>query len=191
MGEGGKDMDDKQIIALLWDRAEGAIDALATKFGRRLQQTAVNILGDARDAEEAVSDTYLALWNAIPPERPDPLCAYIYKVGKSVALKHLRARNAQKRSGNYQLSLEELSDVIPGDTLEEQLDARALWRTIDAFLDALPKEDRVLFVRRYWFGDSVTDLAAGRMTTAGNISVRLHRIREKLKDYLYKEGIFL
>ena len=184
-------MDDRKIIALLWDRAEGAIDALAAKFGKRLTSTAQNILGDSRDAEEAVSDTYLAIWNAIPPERPDPLSAYIYKVGKNIALKHLRARSAEKRSGNYELSLEELSDVIPGDTLEEQLDARALGQAINAFLDTLSKEDRALFVRRYWFGDSVGELAAARTTTSGNISVRLHRIREKLKDYLYKEGIFL
>lgn len=184
-------MDDKRIIALLWDRAEGAIDALAAKFGKRLLRTAQNILGDARDAEEAVSDTYLALWNAIPPERPDPLSAYIYKVGKNIALKHLRARSAEKRSGNYELSLEELSDVIPGNSLEEALDARALGEAINGFLDTLTKEDRVLFVRRYWFGDSIAELAAGRMTTTGNISVRLHRIRTKLKDYLQKEGIFL
>ena len=184
-------MDDNSIIALLWDRAEGAIDALAAKFGRRLHATALNILGDPRDAEEAVSDTYLAIWNAIPPERPDPLSAYIYKVGKNNALKHLRAKTADKRSSNYAVSLEELSEVIPGDTLEEQLDARALGRAINSFLDTLSKADRVLFVRRYWFGDSVTALAAQRMTTSGNISVRLHRIRSKLKDYLNKEGFFL
>ena len=181
-------MDDRKIIALLWDRAEGAIEALRAKFGRRLQQTAHNILGDDRDAEEAVSDTYLAIWNAIPPERPDPLSAYIYKVGKNIALKHLRTRSAQKRAGNYELSLEELADVIPGSTLEEQLDARALGDAINAFLDTLTKDDRVLFVRRYWFGDSVAELARQRYATAGSISVRLHRIRETLKDYLYKEG---
>lgn len=184
-------MDDRKILALLWDRAEGAIDALAAKFGKRLHQTAQNILGDARDAEEAVSDTYLALWNAIPPERPEPLSAYIYKVGKNIALKHLRTRSAEKRSGNYELSLDELSEVIPGGTLEDQMDARALGEAINTFLDTLTKEDRVLFVRRYWFGDSVAELARQRYVTAGSISVRLHRIREKLKDYLYKEGFFL
>ena len=184
-------MDDRRIITLLWDRAEGAIDALKQTFGRRLQAIAMNILGDPRDAEEAVSDTYLAIWNAIPPERPDPLSSYIYKVGKNIALKHLRSRTAQKRAGNYELSLEELSDVIPGGSLEDQLDAQALGHAISAFLDTLSKEDRVLFVRRYWFGDSVPELAAQRMATQNTIAVRLHRIRNKLKDYLYKEGIFL
>ena len=184
-------MEDSKIIALLWDRAEGAIDALAAKFGRRLQITAMNILGDPRDAEEAVSDTYLALWNAIPPERPDPLSSYIYKVGRNIALKLLRSRNAEKRSSNYALSLEELAEALPGSTLEEHLDARELGRTIDSFLDTLPAEDRVLFVRRYWFGDSISQLAAQRGVTAGNTSVRLHRLRVKLKDYLNKEGFFL
>jgi RNA polymerase sigma-70 factor (ECF subfamily) len=185
------DMEDARILALLWDRSESAINALAAKFGRRLLQTATNILGDARDAEEAVSDTYLALWNVIPPERPEPLSSYIYKVGRNIALKQLRARSAQKRCGNYAFSLDELSDVLPSNSLEEQLDARALGQAIDAFLDTLTKEDRALFVRRYWFGDSVTALSVQRMTTAGNISVRLYRIREKLKTYLQKEGIFL
>ena len=184
-------MDDNKILALLWDRAEGAIDALAAKFGRRLQQTAQNILNDPRDAEEAVSDTYLALWNAIPPARPDPLSAYIYKVGKNIALKQLRTKSAEKRSCNYALSLDELAQVLPGGTLEEALDARELGRAMDAFLDTLPKEDRVLFMRRYWFGDTVSSLAAQRMTAPGNISVRLYRIREKLKDYLIQEGFSL
>lgn len=116
---------------------------------------------------------------------------YIYKVGKNIALKHLRARSADKRSCNYALSLDELAQILPGDTLEEHMDARELGRAIDTFLDTLPKEDRVLFVRRYWFGDTVSALAAQRMTAPGNLSVRLHRIREKLKEYLNQEGFSL
>lgn len=183
-------MEDKRILALLRDRSDSAIDALAAKFGRRLRATAVNILGDTRDAEEVVNDTYFALWNAIPPAKPDPLSAYIYKVGRNLALKQLRKRTADKRSG-YELSLEELSSVLPGDDLESQLDARALGDAINAFLDTLPDRDRALFVRRYWFGDSVTRLALEHVCTQGSISARLYRIREKLKDYLTKEGFFL
>lgn len=184
-------MDDSRIIALLWARAESAIDALSAKFGRRLHRTAMNILGDARDAEEAVNDTYLAIWNTIPPARPDPLCAYIYKTGRNIALKLLRSRNAQKRQCDYALSLDELAEVLPAGTLEEQLDARALGGAIDAFLDTLPEKDRALFVRRYWFGDSVSALAFAQGSTAGALSVRLYRLRQKLKDYLCKEGFFL
>ena len=184
-------MDDLSILELLWYRAEGAIDALAAKFGKRLHTTALNILGDPRDAEEAVNDTYLALWNAIPPERPDPLCAYVYKVGRNSALRIFRSRSAQKRNSQYDLSLEELSQALPAGTLEEQLDARVLGQAIDRFLDTLVPNDRVLFLRRYWFGDSIAQLASGQHTTANALSVRLHRIRQKLKDYLNKEGFWI
>ena len=184
-------MDDRKIIALLWQRAESAIDALAQKFGSRLMRTAVNILSDPQDAEEAVSDTYLAVWNAIPPARPDPLCAYVYRTGKNQALKRLRQKTAEKRNSHYNISLEELSDILTGNTMEEQMDARLLGQAIDRFLDTLSKDDRVLFLRRYWFGDSISQLARSRRCSTGSISVRLHRIRNRLKDYLYKEGFFL
>ena len=184
-------MDDRNILELLWNRAEGAIEALAAKFGRRLHATAMNILNDSRDAEEAVNDTYLAVWDAIPPARPDPLCAYVYKVGRNIALKLLRSRTAQKRNSDYDLSLEELAQVLPAGTLEEQLDAQSLGQAIDRFLDTLPANDRALFVRRYWFGDNVSALAAQRHMTPGATSVRLHRIRERLKDYLNKEGFWI
>ena len=101
-------MEDRHILELLWDRAESAIDALRAKFGRRPHMTAMNILGNAQDAEEAINDTYLALLDAIPPARPDPLPAFVYKVGRNVALKFLRLRSAQKRNSGYDLSLEEL-----------------------------------------------------------------------------------
>lgn len=184
-------MEDKKIITLLWQRTESAIDALASKFGNRLMRTAINILSDPQDAEEAVNDTYLALWNAIPPAQPDPLSAYVYKTGKNQALKLLRQKTAGKRNSSYDVSLDELSDILTGDTLEEQIDAQLLGQAIDRFLDTLSKDDRVLFLRRYWFGDSVADLARSRRSSAGSISVRLHRIRTQLKDYLYKEGFSL
>ena len=184
-------MDDRKLLELLWSRAEGAIEALAAKFGRRLHTTAMNILNDPRDAEEAVNDTYLAVWDAIPPARPEPLCAYVYKVGRNTALKLLRSRTAQKRNSGYDLSLEELAQTLPAGTLEEQLDSQSLGQAIDRFLDTLPANDRVLFVRRYWFGDSVSALAAQRYTTPGAMSVHLHRIRQRLKDYLNKEGFWI
>lgn len=184
-------MHDEKILELLFDRAEQSIEALRKRFGSGLFGLAMRILENPQDAEEAVSDTYLAVWDAIPPARPQPLTPYVYKICRNTALKKLRSRAAQKRSSGYELSLEELADILPGDTLEEQLDAKALGKAISAFLDTLNSNDRVLFVRRYWFGDSVTDLARQRLTSPGNLSVRLHRIRQKLKDYLNKEGFFL
>lgn len=180
-------MEDMQIITLLWNRAEAAISALAQKFGKGLYRLAMNILCVHQDAEEAVSDTYLALWNTIPPQKPDPLSAYVYRVGKNTALKKLRQSNAQKRSG-YTVCLDELSDCIAAGTLEDEIDARLLGRAIDRFLDTLSKENRVLFLRRYWFGDSVEELANAFHLTPNSTSVRLHRIRSQLRTYLIKEG---
>jgi len=182
-------MEDQKIIEMLWQRLESAIDALRIKFGKGLQRIALNILGDHHDAEESVSDTYLALWNAIPPAKPDPLSAFVYKVGRNTALNKLRSRSAQKRSA-YEVSLEELSEILPGSNLEDTVNAKALGRHINVFLQTLDADSRTLFVGRYWFGDSVAQLAAARHLAAGTVSVRLHRIRAKLKDYLIKEGFW-
>lgn len=183
-------MEDAQIVKLLWQRAERALEALAAKFGRRLQKTAENILGNHRDAEEAVNDTYLALWNAIPPAKPDPLSAFVYKVGRNTALKHLRDRMAQKRDGYYDVALDELSAIIPGSTMEETFDARELGRAMNRFLGTLDQDSRTLFLRRYWFGDSVAELAKLYRVTENALSVRLYRIRQRLKNYLLKEGFW-
>ena len=183
-------MEDKKILELLWNRISSAIDALAAKYGQRLYLTAMNILGNHHDAEETVNDTYLALWNAIPPQRPDPLAGYVHRTGRNIALNRLRSDSAQKRNSSYDLSLDELADVIPGDTLEDALDARELGRAIDCFLDTLSQQNRVFFLRRYWFGDSVMDLANAHAMTPNAMTVRLSRLRAQLKDYLIKEGIF-
>lgn len=183
-------MDDSHIIQLLFERAEAAIDALAQRFGKQLYRIAMNILSSPQDAEECVNDTYLALWNAIPPEKPDPLCAYTYRIGRNTAIKKHRSNTAQMRNSTYDLSLDELAGCIPDDSIWETLDARELGRSIDSFLDTLNQENRIIFLRRYWFGDSVKDIAKGRGISAGTVSVRLNRMRGALKDYLYKEGYF-
>lgn len=184
-------MEDRQIISALWDRAESALEALRRKFGKRIFATAMNILGDRRDAEEAENDTYLAVWNAIPPANPEPLCAFVYRIGRNAALYILRHRTAQKRYAGYEVCLEELSQTLAGSSMEEQLDARLLGQAIDRFLDTLTKENRVLFLRRYWFGDDIPTLARERGLRQGTVSVRLHRIRGQLKEYLIKEGFSL
>ena len=183
-------MEDKKILELLWNRVEAALDALDQKFGKRLLHTALNILGDRRDAEEAVSDTYLALWNAIPPEYPDPLAGYVHRTGRNIALKKYRYLTAKKRAAQYDLCLEELSDILPAPSMEEFLDARELGRSIDRFLDTLSRENRVLFLRRYWFGDSIRHLSKTFGISENTLSVRLSRIRSQLKDYLNKEGLY-
>ncbi len=183
-------MDDKQILELLWNRLEIALDALAAKYGRQLHRTATNILSDNEDAEEVVNDTYLAIWNAIPPERPNSLAGYIHRICRNISLKKLRFQRAQKRNNSYWVSLDELAGIIPDSTLEEVLDARELGRTIDRFLDTLSNANRRIFLRRYWFGDSLQELALQEHLSINALTVRLSRLRNQLKDYLFKEGIF-
>lgn len=184
-------MEDRKLIGLLFDRSEQAITALSQKFGNRLYATAYNILNSREDAEEAVNDTYLALWNAIPPETPDPLEGYVYRTGRNIALKKLRYLSAEKRSSQYDIALDELSAVLSGENLEDTLDARALGQAIDRFLATLSKQNRILFMRRYWFGDSVKQLSKDFSLSENTVSVRLSRIRTQLKNYLQKEGFFL
>ena len=181
-------MEDKRIFQLLWQRAEAAIEAMTKQYGPRLYRTAMNILGRHEDAEETVNDTYLAVWDAIPPETPDPLSGYIYKTGRNLALKRLRYDTAQRRCSDYDLSLEELEGCIGSANLQDQIDARMLGRAIDRFLDTIPTNARILFLRRYWFGDSVKDIAKDRGMTQNAVSVSLSRSREKLRAYLLKEG---
>lgn len=183
-------MDDRTIITLLWQRAEEALTLLTRRFGQRLLHTARNILGSHQDAEETVNDTYLAVWNTIPPEKPNPLAAFVYKIGRNLALKRYRSNTAQKRNGTYDLSLEELAACIPGPALEETVEARELGCAIDAFLDTLSVDNRNIFLRRYWFGDSVWDVARSFDLSQNACAVRLSRIRNQLKDYLIKEGYY-
>lgn len=177
------------ITVLLFQRSEKALQELAKLYGRRLLQTAKNIIGISEDAEEAVNDTYLAVWNAIPPKSPEPLAPFVYRTGRNIALNRARHNAAQKRSG-YEIPLAELEGCIAGPDLWETLDARALGRAIDAYLDTLSQENRAIFLRRYWFGDSVNAIALHFALVPGTVSVRLSRMRSGLKAYLTKEGFY-
>ncbi len=181
-------MEDKHIIALLWQRQTAALEALAKRFGARLLSLAFHILHSRQDAEEVVNDTWLALWNQIPPQKPEPLSGYVYQTGRNQALNRLRHNHALKRGGDYDLSLEELAEVIPGPCLEELVQTRELGRAIDRFLDTVSREDRVLFLRRHWFGDSIKDLSRVFGIRENTLTVRLKRLRQRLGDYLQQEG---
>ena len=181
-------MHDKKIVQLLFARAENAINELAKRFGKQLHRIAYNILGNPLDAEESTNDTYLALWNAIPPVSPDPLAPYVYRTGRNTALKRLHRDTAKKRDSRYDVSLEELNECLPGDDVEKMIDARELGRTMDSFLETKSRESRYIFIRRYWFGDSVGEIARDLKMQENAVSVRLNRIRAGLRDYLMKEG---
>ena len=177
-------MEDRTLIQMLFDRIEAVFDALAQRFGRRLTLTAMNILDNVEDAEECVSDTYLAIWNAIPPAKPDPLAPYVYRTGKNIALNRLRAQSTLKRS-SYVLSLDELSGCVSAPSQDQELG-----RGLNDWLRTLSRQDRAIFLRRHWFGDSVKNIAKATAMSESAVSVRLHRLKNQLKGYLTKEGYY-
>ncbi len=184
-------MEDREIIRLLFKRSEGAISALSQKYGALCFQIADGILNDRQDAEECVNDAWLGAWNSIPPQTPDPLRAYICRIARNCALKRLRANSALKRGSRFEVSLSELEDCIPGSPLDEQLSAGELSAQINAFLAELSRDDRVMFVKRYWFAETITEIADGFGISESNASVRLSRIRGRLRKYLKSKEVYI
>jgi len=185
-------MDDKQIIALFFARSEHAISELSAKYGRLCQQIAVNILSNQQDAEECVNDAYLGAWNTIPPQKPNPLQAYICKIVRNIAITRYHANTAMKRNSHYDVALDELENCLFSvDTPESMLQAKELSGLLDRFLSGLDTRSRVMFVRRYWYADSVADIAAEFHMRPNTVSVKLGRIRDNLRNFLRKEGYLL
>ena len=185
-------MEDEKIIELFFERSEQAIRALDMKYGKICRSLSYNIVNSREDAEECVSDAYLGAWNAMPPARPDPLLSYIAKIVRNLSLKLYWKKEAAKRGGHYTMALEEIEGCIAGqNTAEDELDARELARILGEFLDALTVENRVIFLRRYWFADSCRDIAELVGLTEKNVSVRLSRTREKLRRYLMEREVFV
>ncbi len=183
-------MEDQRIIELYFARLESAIAETDKKYGSACRRLSENILSNPQDAEECVSDTYLAAWNTIPPTRPDPLSAYLYRITRNLSLKRYRDKTAACRNSHYDISLEELSETLGTDDTSEEESTR-LREALERFLDSLSRENRVIFLRRYWFSDSYADIAARVGRSEKVISMRLVRMREGLRTYLTKEGIFL
>ncbi len=183
-------MDDGRIIALFNERSENAIKELSEKYGKLCLQIAKNILKNTADSEECVNDAYLALWNNIPPESPDPLKTYLLKVVRNLSLKRYHSNTALKRNSFYDASLEELENVLfSGTSPENELQMKELTSAINRFLEGLSSQNRVFFVRRYYFGDSVKNIASLTGNTPHFVSVRLSRTREALKKYLKEEEL--
>ena len=196
MGEAGKEaahlIEDEKIIELFFHRSEEAIRELDIKYGKVYQKLSYNIVNNRQDAEECVNDAYLGAWNAIPPARPDPLLTYICKIVRNISLKIYYRKEAAKRSSHYTIAMEEIEACIADpNTVETEIEARELARIIESFLDTLTIENRVIFMRRYWFSDSCKDIAEFIGLTEKNISVRLTRIRQKMKDYLAEREVFV
>jgi RNA polymerase sigma-70 factor (ECF subfamily) len=173
-------------------RSEQAITELQGKYENQLNQIAWNILNDRLDAEECVNDAYLAVWNTIPPQKPDPLLTYVCRIVRNLSIKRYHANTAQKRNSHYDVALDELEECIQAKTtVESEYAVKELAEEINRFLRTLSRENRIMFVRRYWFSDSIEDIAKMFNTSSRNISLRLLRVRQKLRKYLEKEGVLV
>lgn len=185
-------IEDEKIIDLFFERSEQGIRELDKKYGKVFHKISYNIVNNAQDAEECVNDAYLGAWNAIPPTRPNPLLTYICKIVRNISLKCYYKKEAAKRSSNCLVAMEEIENCVSSpNTVETEYDAKELAHIIEGFLDTLTAQNRVIFMRRYWFCDSCKDIAGLVGLSEKNISVRLVRIRQKMKDYLVEREVFL
>ncbi len=183
-------MEDKQIIELYWQRNEAAITETDNKYGKYCFSIAYNVLNDNLDSEECVNDTYLRAWNSIPPQRPDVFKLFLAKITRNLSFNRYNAKTAEKRGGTEaDLILDELSNCIPSkENVEREVESNELGRIIREFARALPERECNIFVRRYFFSESIRDIAARYGLSESNVSVILNRIRIKLKKQLAKEG---
>lgn len=186
-------MDDLAIIELFWARDEQAVMQTQRKYESFLMKIAGNILADSQDREECVSDTYMAAWNTIPPQRPENLPAYLSKLVRRISIDRLRRSTAQKRGGSeYALSLSELAGCVAGGTTpEDTLETKRLAKVLNEFVRSLPKDERALFVGRYYFLDRLKEVARYCGMTESKAKSMLFRIRCRLREHLEKEGFLL
>jgi RNA polymerase sigma-70 factor (ECF subfamily) len=184
-------MEDSHIIQLFFDRVENAIEALSEKYGKLCYRIAYNVLADPSDAEECENDTYLRVWDTVPPIWPDNLRAYVSRIVRNLALDRVRYQNRQKRSVVTDWTLSELSECIPSSVSVEADADDTVVQALMSYLNTLDDLTRVLFIRRYFYMDSVEMLARQFGMNASSVSTRLTRTRARLKAYLEREGIVL
>ena len=187
-------MDDKTIIELYWSRNEQAIAETDTKYGSFLQRLALNILSLVQDAEECVNDTYHAAWNKMPPEEPLSLRAFLGRIVRNLSISRFRSNHAEKRYNGMELMLSELEECIPAkesveEIVEKKMEIEQLTAVMEDWLQSLSQEDSTLFLRRYWYGEAIKDLAKEYGTTPNLLAQRMLRLRKKLKAHLEAKGI--
>ncbi len=183
-------MEDNDIIQLYWNRNEKAITETQNKYSRFLFHIAGAILSDRQDIEEAENDTYLRVWNAVPTDRPAHFPAYLAKIMRRICIDKYRRQTAGKRGkSEYAVSLDELEECIPGSgDPADEAQLHVLSRAIDRFLDSLPQRERYIFVRRYFYAESINEIAEHTKLTQNNIKVILTRSRKHLRSFLEQEG---
>ena len=185
-------MNDERIIELFFERSEQALKELDEKYGRVCHKVSYNILNNQQDVEECVNDAYLGTWNAIPPAKPNPLLAFVLKIVRNISLKRYEQNTAAKRNSHYDVAMEELENCLASTiTIEQEIAERELTKIIESFLNSLSKENRVIFLCRYWFSDTYADIARQVGLTEKNVSVRLTRIRKELREYLLEREVIV
>jgi RNA polymerase sigma-70 factor (ECF subfamily) len=182
-------MNDEEILDLYWSREEDAIRQTQQRYGEKLFALALRIVDNREDAQECVNDTYLKAWNAIPPQRPTFFFAYLSKICRNQAFGKLDWKNAAKRKAEIVELTEQMQQCIPDTRAEISLEGETLGAVLNGFLESLPRESRQIFMRRYYFLDSIEEIADRYGITQSKVKTRLHRTRTKLYDYLQQEGI--
>ena len=186
-------MEDSQIVQLYWDRNERAILVTAEKYGNYCMNIARNILENKEDAEECINDTYLHAWNSMPPHRPKILSTFLGKITRNLSFNKYKHNRAWKRgSGEIPVVLDELSECVSGNSnVEQEIEYKELIETINTFLKSLSPEKRCIFIRRYWYTDSISDIAIALDMKDGAVTMILKRLRIKLQKYLTERGFVL
>ena len=182
-------MNDAEILALYWQRNENAIKETDTVYGRRLHVLSERIVNSHEDAQECVSDTYMKAWETIPPQRPNYFFAYLARICRNLSLDRLEWWSAAKRSASFVSLTQEMELCIPDNSFERKLEGEELGRVLSRFLGSLSQENRMIFMRRYWYCDSVQEIAGRFNISQSKVKTQLHRTRNKLKQFLEKEGI--
>lgn len=183
-------LDDSEIIGMLFDRDESALTALSRKYGSYCTSIANNILRNREDSEECVNDTYMKTWESIPPEKPKFLSAFLAKITRNLAIDRYRRDHSQKRGGDdMELIFEELEECVSdGSSVEATAERREILAAVNRFLGKLSAKNRIMFVSRYCYCESVHDIAARFGVKENNVSVSLNRTRAQLREYMKKEG---
>lgn len=182
-------MEDEKIVGLFWQRSEEAIVETQAKYGKLCHSVAYGVLKNNEDSEECVNDTYVRTWNSIPSDQPEHLGAYVSKITRHLAIDKYRMNTAAKRSAATVSIFDELSEALPDVAGDGMADRMVIRDTLNRFITSLTPENRMIFMRRYWYCDSIRSIASMMHMTEMGVKKRLARMREKLKDVLGKEGI--
>ena len=182
-------MKDEEIVGLFWERSEKAVEETQRKYNNYCTYISRNILGNDQDAEECVNEALHAVWNSIPPQRPGNLQAYIGKLTREISISRWREEHAAKRCpGDFILSVDEIAEIAVDEDFDAKVEKELVSKAISDFLRSLPETERNIIIRRYWYCDSVKSICEMYGFSEGKVKVRLQRTREKLRNYLKKEG---